>query len=164
MCATKGFNGPQQQRGSQTALLHRSQHLARPAPFISAMEGPICFYICRNDSDVLADSLRESAALCPPGEPAPDVAPGFQQKSRGFSVRRSQSAPLMFSHSDEGWAKSGYNSCSGKGGSSYRHTDTCAVTRAGWHWSRSEGLQVKDGLEGSSQLQCQLQALAKLWI
>lgn len=102
MCATKGFNGPQQQRGSQTALLHRSQHLARPAPFISAMEGPICFYICRNDSDVLADSLRESAALCPPGEPAPDVAPGFQQKSRGFSVRRSQSAPLMFSHSDEG--------------------------------------------------------------
>lgn len=89
------------------------------------------FFTCRNDSDVSADISRELAALCPPGEPAPDVAPGFQQKSWGFSLRSSQPAPLTFSRSDPGWVKPGGDWCFGKGGTSCSHTDACAATRAG---------------------------------
>lgn len=149
MCATRDFNAPEQERGSQSALLHPSQYFPRTAPCISATEGPIIFFICRNGSDVLADILRDSAALCPSSEPVPDVTPGFQQKSGDFLVHISQSAPvpLTFSHSDQDWVKAGYDSCSGKGCvylQPHRHLQ-------GWHRCRSEGLQAKDGQEGSGQ-------------
>lgn len=76
------------------------------------------FFMCRNDSGVLADTLRELAAFCLSIGLATDVAPGFQQKSRGFFVCSSQPTPLplTFSHSDQDGVKPVYGSCCGKVG------------------------------------------------
>lgn len=121
--------------------------------------------MCTNNSDILADTLRESAALCPSVGLATDVAPGFQQKSRGLFVYSSQPTPLplTFSHSDQDGVKPVYDSCCGKMGQFLQPTEACAATRAGLAPLQKPVAAGGGWAGGLSQRQCQLQALAKLW-
>lgn len=56
MRATRDFNAPSSNTAPQSALLHRSQYLPRPAPCISPTEGRIffIFFMHWNNSGVLA--------------------------------------------------------------------------------------------------------------